>query len=159
LDPTPPGGTLAFNALYTVDVTSGVLDLAGLPAVPFGSRFDTAASPATGIPLASVADQSVLPSAPPGPSGGMPVAPLIARTVGPTLGSSVSPAGDLNQDQLADFIGGAPGYNLSAVPEAGAVAIYLGSNAPDPPTGNNAREIADVIYTGQAAHDRAGSSV
>jgi len=161
LDPTPPGGALSFGSVHTAEVTGGVLDLAGLPAVPFTSRFATAPSPVTGTPLPTVSDQSVLPGPPPAPfSGGLSSASALSgSTVGPNLGFSVAPAGDLNHDGLSDFVGGAPGYAPGGMTEAGAAAIYLGSNAPEPSTGNHPREVADVIFTGRAPHDRAGTSV
>jgi hypothetical protein len=151
---------LAFNTVYTVEVT-GVEDLALVGVVPFVSHFATAGGPLAGTPLPTVADQSVLPSPPPGPGpGGLSTSSsLLAGSVGPNLGYSVSAAGDINHDQLADFVGGAPGYALTGLPEAGAVAIYLGSNAAEPSSGNHPREVADIIYTGQIAHERAGSAV
>ena len=65
----------------------------------------------------------------------------------------MGPAGDLNGDGLMDFLAGAPSLDVGAVLEAGTVAVYLGSTDPDE------RKSPDILFEGDAAHDRAGSSV
>jgi len=75
-------------------------------------------------------------------------------------GSSVAAAGDLDGGGLDqtfhDFIAGAPGYSdpAAGVPvEAGAALVYLGAdNTTD-------RVTPDLVFTGEAAHDRAGVAV
>jgi hypothetical protein len=159
IDPDAP---LAFSTIYTVEVTSGVLDLDGAPAIVFSSQFRTECDPADqdcvplpdGTPLASVADQTTLP---PGPlaAGRRGVEGNLA--VGPNLGFSVADAGLLQDDTLADFLGGAPGADVTDAggdgTEAGAVIVALGS------ADQTEREQPDVVFTGELEHDRAGSAV
>jgi hypothetical protein len=122
---------------YAVQVTSAVQDLASIAAVPFASHFTTDNSGPGGTPLANVSN----PSDPP-PS------PTSAK-----IGSSVAGAGDLNLDGAQDFVAGAPGYAVGGNVEAGAAIVYLGS------TSASERQSPDIIFTGEAAHDRAGVSV
>ena len=69
-------------------------------------------------------------------------------------GASVTGAGDLNQDGMNDWLAGAPSYQATGgLIEAGAVAVYFGSEDPAE------RITADLIFEGAAAHDRAGVSV
>jgi sugar lactone lactonase YvrE len=75
-------------------------------------------------------------------------------------GTSVAGAGDLDPSPLdqsfQDVIAGSPGFadTANGVPvEAGAATVYLGAdNAAD-------RISPDIIFTGEAAHDRAGIAV
>jgi hypothetical protein len=110
--------------------------------VPTGICFPTATT-SPSIPLAAVAEET--------PSIG-----ADSRT-----GSAVAAAGDLNggagtDQSFQDWLAGAPGFEDAAagVPvEAGAAIVYLGSDV------ESERTEADIIYTGEAAHDRAGVAV
>jgi hypothetical protein len=149
LDPDPPGGSLEFGTIHTVVVTNGVQNLAGIPAVPFSSRFETELAPAPATPLPSVSNQTTLPPSP-SPSRGLLPSSV---TVGANLGFSAAEAGDLNDDTLADFLGGAPGYTVSGLVEAGVAIVAFGS------TVQAEREEPDILFTGEAANDRAGVAV
>jgi hypothetical protein len=71
-----------------------------------------------------------------------------------TAGTSVSPAGDLNGDGISDVLSGAPASRVGeTLVEAGGVGVYLGS------TSEPELEAVDIIFRGEAAHDRAGVSV
>ena len=73
---------------------------------------------------------------------------------GSETGTSVAPAGDLNKDGLADFIAGAPSFTPDGGPvETGAAAVYFGS------TDGIERNVADIVFVGEDAHDRAGTAV
>jgi hypothetical protein len=141
LNPTAP---LAADTLYTVQLTSGVLDLTGVPATPFTSRFRTApAGDSEGTPLPDVAT----PAPPPQASGSA------------ESGHSVAGLGDLNGDGIKDFVSGAPGYQAGSAlaprtaAEAGAALVYFGSADPAE------RAAPDIIFEGVSAHDRTGVSV
>ena len=133
-----PNAPLAADALYAVQVTPAVVDLAGTAALPFTSHFRTGAASNGSSGISSVAGET---------------SPLPVQARG---GASVAGTGDLDADGIEEFISGAPGYTdtVHGVPvEAGAALIYLGSR--------DAAESAepDVIFTGAAAHDRAGVAV
>ncbi|ANM31475.1 hypothetical protein ABI59_20745 [Acidobacteria bacterium Mor1] len=73
---------------------------------------------------------------------------------GSETGTSVAAAGDLNKDGIDDFIAGAPSYDLSdGTVAAGAAAVYFGS------ADGNERSQPDLLFLGEAAHDRAGTAV
>ncbi len=66
-------------------------------------------------------------------------------------GFAVSRAGDVNHDDLGDFLVGAPGYSPSgSFTQAGAAALFLGA------TDSTQRALPDVIFTGANPHERAG---
>ncbi len=134
LDPASP---LALDTTYRVVTTSGIRGPGGQPSQPLTSYFRT--SPTSSPPdLGSSSQQT----------NGFP-----AQSQG---GSSVAGAGHLNGDAINDFIAGAPGYQVTgftSLPEAGAAFVYLGSTDP------TQRAAPDIIFTGEAAHDRAGVSV
>ncbi|MCP3982060.1 MAG: hypothetical protein GY716_22370 [bacterium] len=157
LDPNVPQnfGALDTDTVYTVEV-DGVTDLAGYPAAKFTSRFETG-TPA-GRPLPTVSDQAVLPSPPafaPPPGA----AAAFGEPFGNNLGYSAAAAGDLDDDGFADVLAGAPNYSPTGTTAAGAVAVYLGSDAPEPESGNHPREVADIIFLGESSHDRVGTAV
>jgi streptogramin lyase len=139
-----PAATLNESTLYRVDLTSGITNPAGeRPLEPFTSHFRTETAPPPNEPLPEASDEV------PGPE------PEAAS------GSAVAGAGDLNGDGIDDFLTGAPG---SAVPEpsgahqadmtaAGAVLVYFGS------ADETERTTPDIIFEGEAAHDRAGTAV
>jgi hypothetical protein len=85
------------------------------------------------------------------------IAPGLATNA--KTGFSTAGLGDLNDDDLADFISGAPSFTqenggLAPGPEeAGAAVVYLGS------TDEEERASPDIIFLGEAEHDRAGVSV
>jgi hypothetical protein len=136
-----PDSALATATTYTVDVTSGVLDLTGDPLVPFTSSFTTEATPPGATDLPDVADE-------------VPGIDAAANT-----GASVSAGGDLGGgsaravDGIDDFVAGAPGLEVDGKPEAGAAAIYFGSALA------SERTRPDIVFVGEEAHDRAGVSV
>jgi hypothetical protein len=137
LDPTP---VLSLDTLYTVEVSSSVTDVTGVAAVPFTSLFRTSTTPTGSKTLPSVSDQAT---------------GLAAQS---RTGAAVAGAGDLNGDQVNDWIAGAPSYQaptgFSAGPvEAGAALVYLGG------TSATERTAPDIVFTGVSAHDRAGVSV
>ena len=141
LNPTAP---LAGDTLYTVQVTSGVRDLAGIAALPFTSRFRTqAGAGSNGTPLPDVST----PATPPAAAGSA------------ELGRALAGLGDLNGDGIKDFVSGAPGYvrggafRLTNTVEAGAALAYFGS------ADAGERGQADIIFEGVNAHDRVGVSV
>jgi hypothetical protein len=72
---------------------------------------------------------------------------------GSESGSAVAKAGDLDGDGIDDFLVGAPSYDRDTVTETGAVGVYLGSPV------KLERIRPDIIFEGEAAHDRAGVSV
>jgi hypothetical protein len=110
-------------------------------------------APPDGTPLSAVSTQTILPPSPPPPpvSGEQPSA--LTVTNGPNLGFSAAAAGDLNDDGMADFLGGAPGYDVGGVIEAGVALVALGSSE------ETLRQEPDIIYTGVAEGDRAGVAV
>ena len=133
LDPDSP---LDLNTLYTVEVTSGITDFSGQPAVYFSSLFRTSST---------ASDTRTLPSASDEAEG----LAALSRT-----GAAVGRAGDLNEDGINDWLAGAPSYQASGGPvEAGSAAVYFGS------TVLAERIAADIIFEGAGAHDRAGVSV
>jgi sugar lactone lactonase YvrE len=72
-------------------------------------------------------------------------------------GTAVGSAGDLDpspvDQDFQDVIAGSPGYSEGLPSEAGAAVVYLGAdNAAD-------RISPDILFTGEAAHDRAGVAV
>ena len=131
-NPTAP---LAADTLYTVQVTSGVQDLAGTAAHSVHEPLPHRAASGAGEHAAAGrvrADASSV------RGGGAP------RRV-----ESVAALGDLDGDGIKDFISGAPGYQRRAAcswragVEAGAALVYLGSarrpqRATEP----------DIIFTG-----------
>ncbi len=72
---------------------------------------------------------------------------------GDKLGSSVSKAGDVNQDGQTDFLVGAPGVDIKGE-DAGAAYIFLG-----PLSGSISAEEADVRIDGPASEMGAGTAV
>jgi glycosylphosphatidylinositol phospholipase D len=132
LDPTL---ALAPGTNYRIELTSGVQDMGGTGLVAFSSTFTTEDTAGTGTPLPIVSDEA------------------IGLAPGSLTGSAVAAAGDLDGDGINDFLGGAPGLDVGGQVEAGGAAVYLGS------TSESERERADIIFTGIAAHDRAGTSV
>ncbi len=69
-------------------------------------------------------------------------------------GSALAAAGDLNHDGFRDVLAGAPAYEPGAGrAEAGAAVVYLGAGQ------STERTSPDIIFLGEAAHDRAGVSV
>jgi len=68
-------------------------------------------------------------------------------------GASVAAAGDINADGIRDFLIGAPGYDPGSAPGSGAAGLYFGS------ADQTERTTPDIVFVGEAAHDRAGTSV
>jgi len=85
------------------------------------------------------------------------MAPLAAQELvnftedGNWIGSSVSDAGDVNNDGYGDVIVGAPIYSISGLPQCGRAYVFYGGAAIDNKT--------DMIFTGEAAGDVLGWSV
>ncbi|HHQ47987.1 MAG TPA: hypothetical protein ENK19_03790, partial [Acidobacteria bacterium] len=129
-------GTLANDAIYEIELTSGILDLDGDPLEPFHSEFRTEASSSPNeLPLSSAGEISE------------------GEQDNEQLGSSTAPAGDVNGDGLADWVVGAPGYDQDGTADRGRVLLYLGS------TIEAERKQPDVIFVGAAPGDRLGVSV
>ncbi len=132
-----PDAALSFDTLYTVEVTSGVEDLAGQSAVAFESQFRTQPAPSPTTPIEEASN-----------AGAPPQSPTAALA-----GSAAAGAGDLNQDGINDVLAGAPGYVVGSDTEAGAALVYFGSAV------ESERETPDITFTGDASHDRAGVAV
>ncbi len=130
LDPTP---ALVLDTLYTVEIASDLLDPGGCRAVPFTSQFVVGAAD-------DQLDQVSNETAPPPAS--------LANA-----GTAVAQGGDINGDGIGDLLVGAPGLDVGAVGEAGAVLIYFGDT-----TGTDL-SAPDIVFEGVAAHDRVGVSV
>ena len=129
---------LTLDTLYTVEVLSGLEDLTGLAAVPFQSFFRSTAVPSGGQTLPSVSDEAF------GLDGNA------------LDGTAVDGAGDLNGDGFHDIIAGAPGDPIGANPATARKArrwstwaVLIAAE----------RVVADLIFEGVTAHDRAGVSV
>ncbi len=132
IDPVAP---LDLNKLYTVEVSSGVTDLTAQAALPWASLFRTTTLAVGPLTLPSVSDE----------------VPGLAALSG--LGSVIRGTGDLDGDDIEDWLVGAPAYDAPSGVEAGAVAVYLGSSL-------LAERIApDIIFEGVSAHDRTGVDV
>jgi hypothetical protein len=143
-----PDAALGSDAIHEVRLTSGISDSQANTLIPFTSFFRTEVVPDPDQPLPDVSDEA---QPPPNATD--------ART-----GTAVSGAGNLDPDNPGDFTGcggpgfqdtisGAPGYMVDTNAEAGAAIVYLGS------TLTSERTSPDILFTGEAAHDRAGSSV
>jgi hypothetical protein len=158
LDPQPlPTGMLATSTIYTVVVTSGLLDAGGSAAAPFSSKFRTEDVISGGVLLPSLSTQAYLPPPPspslaaPGP--GFSAVPTGAGAVtGDNLGVSAAFGGDLNDDGLDDSIAGAPGYAFGDT-ETGAVGLFFGS------ADDEQRREPDIVFLGENASDQVGFAV
>jgi Tol biopolymer transport system component len=94
-----PQGSLNAESDYTVRVTAGLTDVAGNPALPFASTFDTTATMASGALPAAVVGQEA--------SGAI----LGGLETNSRAGHSVASIGDVNGDLAGDLLVGAPGSN------------------------------------------------
>ncbi|MCG8456208.1 MAG: integrin alpha [Holophagales bacterium] len=85
---------------------------------------------------------------------GDPEATEVVAFPGIGAGAALASAGDLDLDGLDDWLVGAPDFSMSGSPPAiGAAALYLGSSDPAE------RIEPDILFVGEGAHDRAGTSV
>jgi hypothetical protein len=136
-----PTVRLSNSSVYEVRLTSEIQDGEGDSLVPFESSFQTRDLPPPDVPLPEVAE----------------VVPGLATNS--KTGFSTSGLGDIDGDEISDFISGAPGHTEADVDrapgpeEAGAAIVFLGS------TDEEERATSDIVFLGEAAHDRAGVAV
>jgi hypothetical protein len=77
---------------------------------------------------------------------------------GDVAGISVSRAGDINANGIADFVVGAPGYDAGGLLDAGAAFYFAGSSVGFPASGP-LPDVASRVYAGAFPGDEAGASV
>ncbi len=129
-----PVASLELNTVYTLEVTSGIAGPTGSPVPPYASVFRTVAwTGAQTLPSQSEA--------------------LAGLSGAKRVGSSLSPAGDLDGDGYSDLLVGAPSTSVGALPHAGSTLVFFGHASAQE------RMTPDVVFLGEEAHDRAGVSV
>ncbi|HJQ98172.1 MAG TPA: thrombospondin type 3 repeat-containing protein, partial [Candidatus Polarisedimenticolaceae bacterium] len=131
-----PTDELPTDTVIRVSLSGAILSAAGEPFPGTDAYFKTFVVPPPPTPLQDVAQQT---------SGAAPAS---------KTGAAVDSAGDLNGDGIPDLIVGAPAYtSLGGPTEAGAAQVFLGSSV------GSERTSADILFVGEAAFDRAGTSV
>ncbi len=136
-----PLGPLQADSDYVVQVNGELKDIAGNPALPFTSTFDTGAAGSGSVSSGEI-----------GTEGGG--AAVSGMNLGDATGFSTAAANDVNADGLADALVGAPNADVGPSADAGRVDLVFGSAAL---AAGGAALI--LSYNGIDAGEHAGSSV
>ncbi len=138
-----PTGDLDPESDYTIQVTAGLRDPAGNAALPFSSIFDTTADAASGtLTVPQIGQQQ---------SG----APVTGQNAADHSGYSTSVAGDVNGNEVADILIGAPNADAGLYTDAGRVTLVFGSAALQ----SSAGSFASIDFLGEGPYEHVGAAV
>ncbi len=138
-----PEGSLQPDTAYTVRLTHELQDLAGNPAIPFTSTFDTVGS----------ASSSALPADDIGKKAAGKA--IQGRHPGDHAGYSVAALGDVNADTTADLLVGAPDAEPGGLAGAGSAMLVFGERELQ----SNASAARVLEYLGEEAGQATGLAV
>jgi hypothetical protein len=139
-----PEDVLSHDTDYVLVVTNRLRDLTGNGAVPFSASFDTANIAGTG----RIESQDVGDPSDEEVSGKV----FNGTDVDDHFGFSVAALGDVNMDNIADLVVGAPNAGTD---DAGQARLVFGGTALQ----SNAANALELVWVGSAAQDHAGATV
>jgi Tol biopolymer transport system component len=138
-----PLGTLPLGSDVAVHVTPVLRDLAGNPAVPFNSTFDTVNTATSGtLPAEDVGEDH----------GGSTVPGANAND---NSGFSNAVVGDVNNDGISDLVIGAPNADVGEAADAGEARLVFGGVGLQ----TNATTLSGITYRGEGWYHGAGKCV